>query len=134
MRRGLALSWLLSSLAIALIAVSVAIGESQFGLFLIFPFVIGSGPIAIAGAVLLFVAVVTMFVSFMRQLPEPEDSQAIPSRKILERPEKRYGGVVMIGPVPIAFGSDSKIAKMMMIIGIIVFIAIVTMLILSVVF
>lgn len=134
MRRLLALSWVLFSLAIVLIAISVIAGESEFGLFLIFPFVIGSGPVAAVGALLLFIAIIMMFISFVRQLPEQETLQAAPTRETLGRPERRYGGVVMIGPVPIAFGSDSKIARTMMIIGIIVFIAIMAVLILSVIF
>jgi len=32
-----------------------------------------------------------------------------------------YGGVIFIGPIPIVFGSNKKIAKTMLIIGIVIF-------------
>jgi len=115
-----------------MIVLSVIVGESQFGLFIIFPFVIGSGPIAAVGAILLFLAVLLAFISFTTRLPRSEEFQATPAQETVSGSEKRYGGVVMIGPVPIAFGSDSKIARIMMLIGIIIFIAIVAVLILSV--
>ncbi|MEM2839681.1 MAG: DUF131 domain-containing protein [Thermoplasmata archaeon] len=118
--------------AIAMIAISVIAGESEFGLFIIFPFVIGSGPIAAAGAILLFFAVLLAFISFATRLPKSDEFQAPQTQNTVSGFEKRYGGVVMIGPVPIAFGSDSKIARLMMLIGIIIFVAIVAVLILSV--
>jgi uncharacterized protein (TIGR00304 family) len=34
-------------------------------------------------------------------------------------PPARYGGVIMLGPIPIVFGSDARIAKWMMILGLI---------------
>ena len=33
-----------------------------------------------------------------------------------------YGGVIFIGPIPIVFGSNKKIAKTMLIIGIVIFV------------
>lgn len=33
-----------------------------------------------------------------------------------------FGGVIFIGPIPIVFGSNKKIAKIMLIIGIIIFV------------
>lgn len=42
-----------------------------------------------------------------------------------EKRETRYGGVVLIGPVPIAFGSDRRLAIAMLVVGIII--AIVTL-------
>src|SRR3990172_5605128 len=31
----------------------------------------------------------------------------------------RYGGVVMVGPIPLVFGSDARVAKWMMVLGIV---------------
>jgi len=40
-----------------------------------------------------------------------------------ERKEQKteYGGVIFIGPIPIVFGSNKKIAKTMLVIGIVIF-------------
>lgn len=132
MRISLALFWVLFLSAIGLIAVSTLIGESQFGLFLIFPFVIGSGLIAIAGIALLFFAMLILFASFAKQMSQSERPINALSEELHESTHRKYGGVVMIGPLPIAFGSDSRIAVTMMIVGIIIFLVIIAILILSI--
>lgn len=131
MKISFALFWALFLSAIGLITVSALIGESQFGLFLIFPFVIGSGPIAMLGIALLFFAMLILFASFAKQLSEGERPSIASTEELHESTQKKYGGVVMIGPLPIAFGSDSRIAMTMMIAGIIIFLVIVAILILS---
>ena len=39
-----------------------------------------------------------------------------------EEQKTEYGGVIFIGPIPIVFGSNKKIAKTMLIIGVIIFV------------
>ena len=51
----------------------------------------------------------------------------IEMRKKSEENEEReqkteYGGVIFIGPIPIVFGSNKKIAKTMLIVGIVIFV------------
>jgi len=130
MKKLLALSVILFISAITMIAISVILGESEFGLFIIFPFVMGSGVLAVTGAVLMFVSILLMFISIASQLPTHEEIRPT-TAQLPVTPKREYGGVVMIGPFPIAFGSDSKIARIMMMIGILVFLLIVIVLILS---
>jgi uncharacterized protein (TIGR00304 family) len=40
----------------------------------------------------------------------------------------QYGGVVLVGPLPIAFGSDRKIAVIMLVLGIAMAIALISVL------
>ena len=96
--------------------------EVEVGFFLIFPFLIGKGVFAVSGVFFIFLAV----LFFMLNL-------ATGSTKIFLDEEKTHvfdsfsggvekkknssfkaGGVVLIGPIPIVFGSNWKIALILM--------------------
>jgi uncharacterized protein (TIGR00304 family) len=106
---------------VALIAAAVATGEADVSLVVIFPLFSGSGWMFISGVLLMIAGFVTfffaMFSAAARGVPdtEPRTEVGLPGR----RPETRYGGVVLIGPVPIAFGSDRKTAMTMLVIGVV---------------
>lgn len=105
--------------AVVLLVASVATGEGEIGLFLIFPFIVAWGPMAVAGSVLLFLAIISFFVGFLRSgevVPRDADGHD-PAAKT----EKKFGGVVMIGPIPIVFGSDRKTANWMYFAGVALF-------------
>jgi uncharacterized protein (TIGR00304 family) len=117
--------WLLASLilfvsGVVLIITSVSNGEGQVGLFLIFPFIVTQGWIGAVGSLLLFLAIISVFIGFWTSAtqdsgqPSVETSSPTPAT----RTKKNYGGVVLIGPIPIVFGSDEKIAKSMLIIAV----------------
>jgi len=116
---------------IALLAASVATGEAQIGLFLIFPFVVAWGLIAVIGALLFVLAMVCVFIGIWKQGDVFTD-QALEKMQSAQSPEKKYGGVVMLGPIPIAFGSDRKTANRMMWIGIAMFVIILVILLILV--
>jgi len=103
---------------IALIVVGVIRG-GQAGFFLIFPFVVTSDPIAAIGFILVFIGFFILFLSpfYGEILAEITHT---PEELDVER-KKEYGGVILIGPFPIAFGSSEKIAKIMLIFGIVIF-------------
>ncbi len=92
--------------AVALIVISLAQGESQVGLFLIFPFIYGGGITGIAGTVLVFLGFALLFFSI---------SFSSSSEKDLDREDHEtkssVRGVVFIGPVPIIFGSGDRLWK-----------------------
>lgn len=48
-----------------------------------------------------------------------------------EKSETEYGGVIFIGPIPIVFGSNKDMAKLALIIGVIMFVFIIMIIILS---
>lgn len=124
MRKWLWISLMLFIGAIVLLAYSVTTGEGQAGLFLIFPFITAWGPIAAIGALLLFGAIISLFIGFWTS-SVPMQGGEMTQRQVQQEPgikmEKKYGGVVLLGPIPIAFGSDQKIAKQMLIIGVVIF-------------
>lgn len=103
---------------IALLVISVATEEGEIGLFIVFPFIIAEGAIAVLAAVLIFVGIVMMMISFFVApviIDEPGPVEDGPTRV---KSNKRFGGVVLIGPVPIIFGSDRSTAKGLIILAI----------------
>ena len=120
MRRWFLIALLLFASAIILMIVSVASGEGQVGLFLIFPFMVAWGPTAVAGSILLFLAVISFFIGFLRSgdVVLQDAGGADPVAKT----GRKFGGVVMIGPIPIVFGSDRKTANWMLLAGVVLFI------------
>jgi len=108
----------------AMIALAVASGEAEVSLILIFPLVSGSGGLFMLGTVLIVFSFVVGFA--MLAMGQLEVQQAMLGQtgtgSVHEaRPgtEKKYGGVVLVGPIPIAFGSDRTIALVMLVVGIV---------------
>ena len=115
-----------------LIAAAVVTGEADISLVVIIPVISGTGGVFLLGMLLVVAGLVLGFVLVAMGQTEWVDHQE-PARMNenglhhagREKREARYGGVVLIGPVPIAFGSDRKVAVTMLAGGIII--AIVTL-------
>jgi len=110
---------------IALLILAIMLDEAELGLLLIFPFIAAEGPIAVFAIVLLFLGIFAYFARFFIQSTDAAISGyedrggATP-----ESPKKsKFGGVVLIGPLPIVFGSDKNVAKNMVILAIILVVA-----------
>jgi uncharacterized protein (TIGR00304 family) len=117
--KGLALALLLGG--IGLIALSIMTGEGSVYLALFIPVFAGSGPLGIAGIACIAGAFFSYFyglVEDFRVLGEEagEGGRAVPreGKRPVEGGHARTGrgmksgGVVLIGPIPIIFGSDKK--------------------------
>lgn len=106
---------------VALIALAVATGEADVSLVVIFPVFSGSSLMFVTGVLLMIAGFVAfffgMFGAFARGVPDTESKNAEGEPR--GRIERRYGGVVLIGPVPIAFGSDRRTATIMLVIGVV---------------
>lgn len=101
------------------IAYAVATGEAEVSLVIIFPVFSGSSGLFLIGILLL---VASFFVGFaLLALPQSATPEEEATNSIARPPKTKsqYGGVVLIGPIPIAFGSDRSIAMLMLVIGII---------------
>lgn len=100
-------------------AIGIFTGEVEAGFVLIFPFFIGSGIYALSGIVLVFISILLFMFGFTGTTVESIDLQFeknkhdTKSKKIV-----KGGGVVLIGPIPIVFGSNWKIAIIMMVLAI----------------
>ena len=102
-------------LGIIAIAYGISTGEVKIGVFFIIPFLIGSGFSAFIGFLLLFTAFFSFFLGGLREIEEiPSVIENIPIEEpVYEKPKKKRffegGGVVLIGPIPIIFGTNWRI-------------------------
>ena len=106
----------------AVVTFAVATGEADVSLFLIFPVFSGSSGLFLLGVALVVLALLVGFASMVMGQPyvvEREDgSLANRSRGAEPEQRSRYGGVVLIGPIPVAFGSDKKMALAMIVVAV----------------
>lgn len=109
----------------ATLALAVARGEASLYLIVVIPAVVGNGPLAFLGILLVFLGFFLTFFLGSAAAPigeaEPrEGPTAIPA----ETPgRRRWGGVVFLGPIPLVFGSDPQMTRMMLLLGAILFLA-----------
>jgi uncharacterized protein (TIGR00304 family) len=121
MNRYHLLSFICFISAIVLLAFGVLLGDVESGFVLIFPFVSGSGIYAFIGIILLFVAILLFMLGFVTSIESPD----IPFNREDEgfsrkKTSVKGGGVVLIGPIPIVFGSSWKIAFILMVLALII--------------
>jgi len=105
---------------IALLGYGAATGQAR--VILIFP--VFEGVVPVVGGLLIMLAMFLWFLSAARTgVSWPTDSgEAVPTSPpapVAPAPAAKAGGVVFLGPFPIVFGSDPRIAKAMLILGII---------------
>lgn len=116
---------------IACIVAAAATGEAEVQLFIIFPLVSGTSWLFVLGVVLIVASFILGFISAaaamsdgVRMPPDapvirrPGEAEGAPQKKA------RYGGVVLIGPVPIVFGSDRTMAWVMLALAIVLIVVV----------
>ena len=140
------LAVLLLIVAIVILGYSTSIGESEVMWILIIPVFIGHGIYSFIGILLIIFAIFVGIYGFIqggdwvmadeddyedlfgtkkrprsdqRSRQRPGQTQTPEPRP---RPKVRGGGVVLIGPIPIIFGSDKKSAIILSILAIIIMI------------
>ena len=105
---------------VALLGYGAATGQAK--VVLIFP--VFEGPVPFVGGLLIMLAMFLWFLSTAREaVPWPAESTTgaptPPPTPVAPTPTARAGGVVFLGPFPIVFGSDPKVARAMLILGIV---------------
>lgn len=123
---------------VALLALAAARGEARLYLVLVFPVVAGEGALFALGTLLLLAGIAVAFLSWAPMLVPPAEAPEAPGRAPPSTPPSppgpygpagpagpnvpvgptggggtRWGGVVFIGPVPIAFGSAPRTTALM---------------------
>jgi uncharacterized protein (TIGR00304 family) len=115
----ISISFLLS-LGILLLLISVLKGELSVGFLFIFPFIYGRGLCASLGILLIFISIVLFIFSLFNFerviLPAGKNSY---DKKVEQKKSVEGGGIILIGPIPIVFGSNWKIAIFLIILAII---------------
>jgi uncharacterized protein (TIGR00304 family) len=113
---------------------SVASGEGSAGVVVFIPVFFGSGPFSFIGVLCIIAAIFLGFFGFAKgafyeeDLEEPQGQRTSSASQSPQgqRPQKsiKGGGVVLIGPIPIVFGSDAKTAMILMVLAIILIVVV----------
>ena len=97
---------LLLVLGIALVALSVLTGEARVALVVIIPVIYGGGVLVLGG---ILCAIAGFFLLFHSGgVLEAQNAEEAVGQKVTS--ERKVGGVLLLGPIPILFGSDKKTA------------------------
>jgi uncharacterized protein (TIGR00304 family) len=123
---------------VTFLAVGFLHNEATLSLFVIFPVITATGGWSMAGILLMIAG---FFVFFMTWFA-PAESQPVSSDRVPVSPAaggsppsptspRRWGGVVFLGPVPVVFGSDPKLTRWMLVLGALLFVALLVLTIIS---
>jgi uncharacterized protein (TIGR00304 family) len=109
-------------LGIVFLIIGVLSGNIEVGFFIFFPFLIGTGLHAFFGFIFVFLGVILYISGFFSKISlfhEDSGSGIIDSTYSDRKKSVKGGGVVLIGPIPIVFGSNWKITVVMIVLTII---------------
>lgn len=125
MNKNLVLAGILGIIGLAILGYSVSQGESNASIFFIFPVFYGSGLLAFLGVLCIMGAMILGFVGFAERAVTDEGYESKPFHEASGKPQKNIkgGGVVLIGPIPIIFGSDPKTAVVLAVLALIIMVA-----------
>lgn len=92
---------------IILYVVLAIFGLVRAGIFIIFPFLISTNPLALIPFFMILAGFVLLAIPPFRGYKEGWDSPGNHDEGGKE--EKKFGGLILIGPIPIIFGNDRRI-------------------------
>lgn len=92
-------------------------GELEVGIALFIPFIIGSGLYSFVGMLCIFCSFVLFMISWSKVSFVDQYSNGTDSKKS----KVESGGLILIGPFPIVFGSNKNIAFVLLGVAIILF-------------
>ncbi len=113
----------------AALAVAFLQNEATLSLFVMFPVITATGAWAFLGILLMVAGVFVSFLTWPGMLEPtaatyaPPSSESPPTPPQTSTAPRRWGGVVFLGPIPVVFGSDQKVTKWMLLVGVILFVA-----------
>ena len=107
-------------LGIVFFALGFFTGDVEGGIIVIFPFIAGTGIYAFLGFIFFFIASLIYLFRFKTHIGESDKFQDDYNDKPSKKTSVKGGGVVLIGPIPIVFGSNWKIALLLMILAIMI--------------
>jgi uncharacterized protein (TIGR00304 family) len=111
-------------LGLLTLALAVSRGEATFYLIVFIPAVVGTGPLAFLGILLVFVG---FFLTFLLRpigavpLPPTVPEEVLPGPPADAPRTRRWGGMVFLGPIPLVFGSDPQMTRTMLVLGAVLF-------------
>jgi len=136
---GSAVTFLMLGGGLALLITSIVRGKSSFGLFIVFPWVSTSDPLGMLGVLLMVGGFISLMItiSLARFTFELGNLDMVLGEGYPKRSGKReasgssVGGVILLGPIPIVFGSNRKVGRGMIYVMLIVTVIMVALFLLS---
>lgn len=90
-------------------------GEIEVGFFLIFPFFIGKGIFAFIGFIFIIIAILLFLFGLYSQTSGYFNSEFDDFNDSKTKSKIKTGGIILIGPIPIIFGSNNRIFILLLI-------------------
>ena len=119
---------ILAACGTALLGYSVASGEGSAGVVVFIPVFFGSGLFSFLGVLCIMAALFLAFFGFaagaLRGLEPDQSNQPSQGPQPAVKKSIKGGGVVLIGPIPVIFGSDSKTAIILVVLAIVLIISV----------
>ncbi|MGC8585299.1 MAG: TIGR00304 family membrane protein [Thermoplasmata archaeon] len=104
----------------------------NFGILVVFPFMYGYGIYAAIAFLLLFSGILLFFMSFFFDSQKYENYEIENKNPDIGNGKKiEYGGIILIGPIPIVFGNNERNVKILVILGIVLMIIVLIIMLLS---
>ena len=131
MNRYLLFALILLICGVILLGYSVTSGEGNAAIIIFIPVYYGSGLYSFLGVLCIMAALFFAFFGIAAQMEDMEEynSNSGPQSSQTSRPRTQKsikgGGVVLIGPIPIIFGSDAKTAMALVLMAIVLIIIVV---------
>lgn len=127
---------------IAALVVGFLKNEATLNLFVIFPVITATGLWSGLGILLIIVGFLVLFFTWPASMGDAALREPIPSSAPatssasepapLGTPPRRWGGVLLVGPIPVLFGSDPEMAKWMIVAGFVLLAALVVLTVIAI--
>lgn len=118
-------------LGVLALAYGLIQGQGTLSLVLVFPVITATGGWTALGIVLVLAGFLVSFLAWTVPPPAMREGIAEPpaagSPPAAPSRSRRWGGVVFLGPLPIVFGSDAKIARWMLLAAVALFAALIVL-------
>ncbi len=123
---------------VAFLAVGFLENEATLSLFVIFPVITATGVWSMLGILLMIAGFFLFFLTWpagtglQPASPSPDTAPPAPGQAPAgPSSARRWGGVVFLGPVPVVFGSEPKVTRWMLLLGALLFVALLVLTVIS---
>jgi len=129
------LSSVFFSFGIVFFIIAFINNDVEFGFFLFFPFIIGSGINSFFGLIFVFISIILLFFGFVNI--STVKSNFVDYETINNNPKKslkkstKFAGLIFIGPIPIVIGSNWKISLIIMVLGVLILVILIMLFMIS---
>lgn len=108
---------------IVFFSMGVLSGGIEAGFVVFIPFLAGSGIYAFLGFIFVLIATILFMFSFSSIVKSNDFQVDFDEQQPSKKTSIKGGGIVLIGPIPIVFGSNWKIAVILMVLALIIIIS-----------